>query len=253
MAITNLLDFELRIDGPEGQRVFKNARKGLKAFSRDVGAAISTKEVSPIIRTILKRHLELVAEAMVQRHSTPWAPGVKLPRGETTGKLAVRSGRATTELRDIKISGAGSNASSARITGSIGGPHYLTTHEDGKRITKTGTGYMTIPLPAAMDSHGVPLRISLRQWQDTFLMPLESTRTGRKRKGFVVAINRGGRVVPIYILVKSVRIPKRLGLAVTLKKSNPALVDRVLNALAISVATRAVTGRRVNPHNFGNF
>lgn len=247
----DLFKFELRISGPEGSRTFKNARRGLTAFSKDIGQAVSVKEVNPILRVLLKRHLDLVAEAMVQRHSTAWAPGVKLPRGETTGKLAVRSGKATTQLRDTKVSSVGSNASSGRVTGTISGPHYLVTHEDGKRIRAKGNGYMTIPLPAAMDSRGVPLKVSLRQWQNTFLMPLNSARTGRNRKGFVVAIKRGGRVVPIYILVKTVRIPKRLGLAITLKKASPALVDRVLNALAVSVATKAITGRRVNPRNFG--
>jgi len=60
-------------------------------------------------------------------------------------------------------------------------------------------------------------------------------------------------MVPIYALVKMVRVPRRLGLGVTLRKANPALVDRVLNALTISIATKAVTGKTINPSGFGSF
>jgi hypothetical protein len=246
MADDGILDFQLRIQGPEGTRTFDSAAVGLRAFAKDIGEAVSVREVNPIIAAVLKRHLTIVAEAMAQRHSTPWAPGVRLPSGARTGKLAVRSGKAITQLRDIKINARGV------VTGTIGGPFYLNTHEEGKTIRAKGA-YMTIPLPAAMDSHGVPLKPSLRQWDNTFLMPLESSKTGRRRQGFLVAIKKGGRVVPIYLLVKTVRIPQRLGLGITLKKAAPALVDRVLNALAISVATKAITGKRVNPRNFGNF
>jgi len=246
MPNDGLFDLKLRIHGPEGNRTFESAAKGLHAFAKDVGQAVSVREVNPIIAAVLRRHLNLVAEAMVQRHSTPWQPGVKLPAGPTTGRLAKRSGKATTQLRDIKVTAGG------RIVGTIGGPFYLTTHEEGRTI-HAKKQYMTIPLPAAMDSRGVPLRPSLRQWNNTFLMPLESSRTGRTRSGFVVAIKKGGRVVPIYILMKTVRIPRRLGLGVTLKKAAPALVDRVLNALAVSIATKAVTGKTVNPNAFGSF
>lgn len=248
MPDDNLFDLSLRIQGPEGNRTFDKAHKGLAAFAKDVGQAVSVREVNPIIARILKRHLQIVAEAMVQRHNTPWAPGQKLPKGPTTGKLAVRSGESLRRLRDVKVH------VSRVVSGEIGGPFYLTTHEEGRTIRgKSGKGYMTIPLPAAMDSRGIPLRPSLRQWNNTFLMPLESSKTGRSRSGFVVAIKRGGRVVPIYVLLKTVRIPRRLGLGVTLRKANPALVDRVLNALAISIATKAITGKTVNPNAFGSF
>ena len=63
----NLLDFQLRIRGPEGERTFQNARKGLEAFAKDIGQAVSVREVNPIIAAVLKSHLKLVAEAMVQR------------------------------------------------------------------------------------------------------------------------------------------------------------------------------------------
>ena len=246
MPDDHLFDLALRIHGPEGDRTFDTAHAGLTAFAKDVGQAVSVKNVNPIIASVLKRHLQIVAEAMVQRHSTRWSPGQKLPTGPTTGKLAIRSGEGLRRLRDVKV------FVDKVVTGEIGGPFYLTTHEEGRTI-RAKKQFMTIPLPAAMDSRGVPLRPSLRNWQNTFLMPLESGKTGRKKQGFVVAIKRGGRVVPIYALVKTVRVPRRLGLGVTLRKANPALVDRVLNALTISIATKAVTGKTINPSGFGSF
>jgi hypothetical protein len=235
-----LFEFKLRIQGPEGQRTFESARVGLEAFAKDIAVATSARKINPIIQAVLKRHLKILAEAMTQRHSTRWAPGQKLPTGRKKGRLAVRSGEGIAKLRQsVRVW-----YNSKGTFGEIGGPFYFVTHEEGRTI-HAKRGYMAIPLEDALDSRGVPLRPSARSWQDTFLIRLKG------QPGFIIAQRRGARVRYLYLLKKTVVIPERLGLGETILKGTPALIDKVLNAITISVATKAVTGRDVNPRGFG--
>lgn len=236
MAFESLLDWQLKIRGPEGQRTFENAGKGLERFAQDLSVAISPKQINPIIARILKKHLKLVFEAMRQRHSTPYQHNQSLPEGAATGKLAIRSGRGLSQMkRSIKIF-----RKEGKVEGQIGGPFYFVTQEDGKEISgkRTKAGFMAIPLPDALTSQGIPIRPSVRSWENTFLIP-----SRQSSGGFLVVQRRGARLLFLYKLQKTVVIPPRLGLGETLRTAEPALVEKVLNALTIHIATKAVTGR----------
>ena len=108
-------------------------------------------------------------------------------------------------------------------------PGYVGIHERGGTIRPRRARYLTIPLPAALDSRGVALRARARDWPDTFI--------ATSRRGNLIIFQRRGRkeVVPLYVLKKSVRIPPRLGLTRTLMMHRPQLLedlrDRIRTAL----------------------
>ncbi len=81
----------------------------------------------------------------------------------------------------------------------------MTIHETGGTVRPRRSRYLTIPLPAAMDSRGVPLRRRARDWDNTFV--------ARSRRGNLLIFRRDGLgLTPLYLLKPSVRIKPRLGL-----------------------------------------
>ena len=242
MAIPDL-DLGLEISGPEGRRRFNSASKGLTQFAKDLDASVSFRELNPILVRLLNGYLNAIADAMVRRHSTPWRPGTRLPTGDVSGKLASRSGEA---MRDVKNSITVVDGRKSGVFGTIGGPFYLLTQETGKVIRGRNTkgGYMAIPLEDALDGNGIPIRPGPRSYENTFIRPLKSG------DGFVILQRSGGRIKALYALKKTVTIPKRLGMAETIRISSPHFIERVFNALTIHIATKAITGRNVNPAGF---
>jgi hypothetical protein len=237
------LEMQLEISGPEGSRRFKNATTGLLQFASDIDQAVSFRELNPILMRILNSFLKAVADAMEQRHSTPWQPRTKLPEGPKHGKLAKRSGDAMSKVRDSIIV---KNQRGLGVEGNIGGPFYLITHEEGRTIRGKNTrkGYMAIPLEDALDGRGIPKRPGPRSYENTFVRPLKSG------EGFVILQRSAGRILALYALKKTVNIPERLGMGETIKMGSNAMVEKMFNALTIHIATKAVTGRNVNPAGF---
>lgn len=201
---------QLELDGKR----FKNVERGIRALSE--GLNPRKLGVDRIVRRELRDMLDTVAEAMAQRHSTPWRPGTRLSTGVRGGKLAKRSGRTLRAIkRSVKVQGSGSE-----ITGTIGGPFYLHVHENGATIRARKARFLTIPLPAALTSRGVPKKRRARDWPNTFVQR-------SKRGNLIIFQKRGGRLVPLYLLKKRVRIPRRLGMGATLRKAAPVALDRI--------------------------
>lgn len=206
---------ELDLDG----RRFKSAETGVRALARGLDPRKLNADV--IIRREIKNVLDSVAAAMTQRHSTPWRADQRLPTGVRSGRLARRSGRTLREIRrSVRVTGSG-NA----IEGRIGGPFYLSVHEGGAVIRVRRAQFLTIPLPAALDSRGVPKRRRARDWPNTFVQ--------KSKRGNLIIFQRrpGGRLVPLYLLKKQVRIPRRLGLGATLRVAAPVALERIADAL----------------------
>ena len=197
-----------------GGKRYENAQLGL-----DFLAAQTTKAVlnmSPIARREMVDILDTVVAAMRQRHDTRWRAGQRLPTGDRTGKLARRSGRSMNTLRPTM------SGSIDDIRGEITVPFPLSVHEDGALIRKKGK-LLAIPLKAALDSRGRPLKRGPRAWRDTFV--------ARSKKGnLLIFLKKGrGEIVPLYVLKEKVRIPRRLGLGVTMDKAAPIYVERVFD------------------------
>jgi len=77
-------------------------------------------------------------------------------------------------------------------------------HEEGKTIRPTRSMYLTVPLPEAMTPAGVPRRPGARHWENTFVARADS--------GHLIIWQKRGkaRMVALYVLRRSVRIPARL-------------------------------------------
>jgi hypothetical protein len=108
------------------------------------------------------------------------------------------------------------------VEASIAGPRI---HELGGVITPRRSRYLAIPLDNALNFQGVPLRPGPRFWKDTFVR--------KSRKGnLIIFQKRGpGKIVPLYLLKKRVRIPARLGLQATLDTAVPLFQEQIFDRL----------------------
>lgn len=161
--------------------------------------------------------LQRVAAKMREMHSSPWGGGVV----NTSDRLQKRSGRGLQSILDsLRVSGS----TLQTLQGSISTGD-MTIHETGGVINAKGSRYLTIPLPAALDSRGVPLLPSARDWPNTFVQ--------RSRKGNLIIFQKRGReIVPLYVLKTTVRIKPRLRMEQAVMGEIPYLQERILDAIA---------------------
>ena len=154
------------------------------------------KKIPSALERAVKVYLREVQKDLLSKHSNPYSKdAVK----KTV--LSKRSGEAMRSIvKSVKV-----EASVKQVIGKIGGIHYLKSHEYGAVIRPKRSNYLTIPLPAALDSRGVPKKRSAREWKDTFVI--------KSKKGnlLIVRKKRAG-IEPLYVLKKRVVIPKRLGM-----------------------------------------
>jgi hypothetical protein len=139
--------------------------------------------------------------------------------------LAVRSGGAGKSIRDsVRVEGH----SLKDVAGFIGGKFWLKTHEYGATIKVKNAKYLTIPLRAALSAQGVPLKQKAKDWPNTFI--------AKSKKGnLIIFQRRGADIVPLYVLKKEVKIPKRLGLGDTLRAGLPYFVDKSMAAMVKAI------------------
>lgn len=192
--------------------LYPEAQMGIRAFQQDLEKA--ALNVAPLLRLELLKHLQAVASKVAAKHSGPW------PGGTTPTTLSRRSGAAMTSLMEgVSVSGTG-----ASIEGTMSGAFYLSIHEYGGTIRATRAQFLTIPLPAALNSNGTPKYMAARQWNDTFV--------GRSKAGNLLIFQRRGReIVPLYVLKKEVKIKARLGLRKAQEGAMDLFVERVARAV----------------------
>ena len=205
MAERELLDVEI------GRRRFKTARMAFDTLATEMGTAFGA--LTGLAAREMKILFEDVRKEMEERHSTPWKAGVTLPKGERSGRLARRSGRRIKGL-DFRVVRTTEN-----VTGSVSVPFPLNVHEAGAIITKRSK-LLAIPLPAALDSRGIPLKRKPRDWPNTFAAT-------SKRGNLLVFQRRGRRIVPLYVLKERTRLPPRLGMRHTLIKAAPRYIEKM--------------------------
>ena len=208
MADAYEINFEFR-----NQR-FQDAEKGLRAFADAIKKDWdgSAKALSVELRAFL----DGVAKALAGRHSGAW------PGGTGAQSLSKRSGVFVDSiLKSVTVSGETFEA----IQGTIGaGVPYAAIQEFGGTISPKNAKYLCIPLPAAMDGSGQPLRSSPRDWPNTFVK--------RSKAGnLLIFQKRGTSIVPLYVLKSSVVIPARLGLRKTLDAGLPYFVERAMDRM----------------------
>lgn len=184
-----LLDLDVAV----GQKVYDDVSTGLSKLADSMEKA--GDGYSRLLEPHLLKALQLVAKEMRRKHGASWSPGRK-------GNLQMRSGAG---LRSI-VDSIAVSLNSGGLEGSISAGS-LSVHEKGARIKARSGGFLTIPLPAALDPRGVPLRQRARDWDNTFV--------ARSRKGNLLIFRRLPRaqeIVPLYVLKTSVTIPPRLGM-----------------------------------------
>lgn len=152
------------------------------------------------VRPELLRALQRVASTLEQKHGNPWRGGV----ANSGPNLQTRTGASLRSIRQsIKTVVTSGDLIAAEISAAK-----LSFHEEGGTIRATRSQYLTIPLPAALDQRGVPLRERARAWDNTFV--------ARSRKGNLLIFRRipgAKEATPLYLLKTSVYVRPRLGMA----------------------------------------
>lgn len=188
MGVTYELD--VFVDGKK----YPSLEAGFSPLSRRL------KDSDKLIKTIYKRRLRnflnKIATDLERIHGTPYSGA------SSEDRLHSRTGEGVASIRkSITVTGS----STANIIGSIGGLSRLGIHEFGGTVTPKRSKFLTIPLPAALDSRGVPLRQTARQWDKTFII--------KSKKGRLLIVReRGASIEPLYLLAKSATIRPRLGM-----------------------------------------
>jgi hypothetical protein len=207
------LSFEFR------DKRYKDAEVGLRTFYRALKADWDGS--AKVLSVELRDFLVSVTEALEQRHGAGW------PSGTSPKTLSKRSGGMLKSIvESVRVNGTTFDT----ITGEIGGSRIARVQEFGATITPKKAKYLTIPLPAALDQRGVPLKKSARDWDNTFV--------ARSKAGnLIIFQRRGAIIVPLYVLKTSVTIPPRLGMGATLSAGIPYFVDRAMDAMVRSVVS----------------
>lgn len=205
------INFEFR-----NQR-FTDASAGLQAFMAAINKDFA-EEAPKILSKELRNFLDTVALALSRRHGVAWKAGT------TPTTLSVRSGDAIKSIvESVRVEGT----TFADMKGYIGGAFPLATHEFGATIVSKGK-LLTIPLDAALDSRGIPLKAKAGDWDKTFV--------AKSKKGNLIIFRKvGAQIVPLYVLKSKVVIPARLGMGDTLKTGLPYFVERAMDQIVKNV------------------
>lgn len=212
MANTFELGFEFR------NKRFRDAERGLRVFASELSK--DWDGAAKILSAELKTFLDSVALALAQRHGTPW------PGGTGPKSLSKRSGGLIASIeKSVKITGT----TFENLEGFISAAFPGVVHEFGATIRPKKAKMLTVPLPAALDNRGVPIRKSARDWPNTFV--------ARSKAGnLIIFQKRGTEIVPLYVLKSSVKIPPRLGMRQTLETGIPYFVERAMDRMVKGIA-----------------
>jgi len=204
---------ELNLSIEWRSRRFADAATGLRAFAEHMNKNFG--DVPGAISVELRGFLEDVSEALSDRHSKPW------PGGTGPKTLSKRSGFMLEAIREsITVDGA----TIPSIEGRIAIPGKRKIHENGGVLRPKKSKYLTIPLPAALDSRGIPLKPKARDWKNTFVI--------RSKAGNLLIVRRkGAGIEPLYLLKTEVYIPPRLGMRETIEAGSTMLADRLSDAI----------------------
>lgn len=205
----------LYLDVAVNGRVFSSFQDAMGIVERHVADA--PERAFPIVKREMLMTLQRVAKTLGEQHANPWNGKVVNP----TNRLQRRSGKGLQSIWDsIKVSGTDLGSLAGVISAGK-----LSFHEHGGTIRAKRAKYLTIPLPAAMDSRGVPLKARARDWPDTFVK--------RSRKGnLIIFQKRGHDIIPLYLLKPSVYIPPRLRMQETVESVIPYFLERTIDAIA---------------------
>lgn len=198
---------------------YRDIQRGLNAINMDL--KVDIEQIGPIVRKNLKLYMEGVVKSVRQRTTTPY-PGGTSPAGAFPGTLSKRSGALSASLNPSHIK-VGNQSSQIEVAYTLSG--IAAVHEKGATITPKRAQYLTIPLPPALTSRGVPKKQSARDWKNTFVL--------KSKKGNLLIVQKQGRgeLLPLYVLKKQVTIPKRLAFEEAFTGGKDFLADKIAEAV----------------------
>jgi hypothetical protein len=159
-------------------------------------------------KRVMNAHLQRVTDKLAKRHS-------RAPGATGAGALARITGGGIKRLQEAKA-----EQRAGEVVGIIPLAQHMAVHEFGEVIRAKGEGYLTVPLPAALNADGTPKKPSALLWKKARV--IES-----KKGNLLIAVRNGRQWVPLYALKKEVKIPARLGLRTELRKDRPRLMREV--------------------------
>lgn len=199
-----------------GDKRFADASKGLEVLANDLGQSLAA--AGQVLALEVQRFLDEVRRALVRRHSARWRAG-----GSPPDALYRRRGG----IQDIQVI-VDANRNLNDVVGKLIVPFPISVHEDGARIVARRAQYLTIPLPAALDSRGIPIHPRARDWPNTFVQ--------KSRRGNLIIFQRqGAAIVPLYVLKREVTLPPRLGVEDTFAAGADYFVDTAVDAIAKAI------------------
>lgn len=209
-----------QIDIVVGGKRFDDLVTGLDFVGRSLEEAVD-KAIAKTPPMLLKS-LRTVAKNLDTMHGQAWNGSVF----NSSDRLQSRSGEGLRSIyNSIKLVEQGGTVIAASIS-----PAKMSIHETGGTIRASGAGYLTIPLPAAMDGRGIPLRQRAREWDHTF--------TKRSKKGNLLIFRRlpgANALTPLYILKRQVTIRPRLRMEPVLMEEmgyfDNRLFEQISNAI----------------------
>ena len=148
----------------------------------------------------MKAHLDRVTGTLAKKHTAPGA-----------GTLGRITGRGIARLQDTTVTERAGD-----IQGIVPLNKYMKVHEFGMVIRAKGKGYLTVPLPAALNADGTPKKGSALLWRKAQVIK-------SKRGNLLIAVRNGPNWIPLYVLKESVKLAARLGLRDELKKDRKNL------------------------------
>lgn len=199
--------------GSYANKSFPTPEGAVDALVRELDY-LEYKVLPAAMKIAMNRYLNVVANRVANRNSSGY------PGGTSSNSLSSRSGHAVKTIRNsVKVREEGDE-----ILGVIGGAFYLRTHEFGATIRAKRSQYLTIPLPAALDARGVPIKRRARDWADTFIIR-------SKKNNLLIVQRQGTKIVPLYVLKKEVHIPKRLGMLTEILNTQGILMTYLKEAV----------------------
>lgn len=195
---------------------YQSIDRGLKALEKDIKADL--EDMTPVVKRLLTEYMAGVVKSVADRVKTPY-PGSTSRAGQFPGTLSSRSGKLLKSMNPSRIRTKGKLQNELAVSFALTG--IAAVHEKGATITPKQAKYLTIPLPAALNKRGMPLRKSARGWKNTFIL--------KSKKGNLLIMQKraGGKLVPLYVLKKKVVIPKRLAFEEAFEAGKDFLADHI--------------------------
>jgi len=206
-----LPEFSVELDW-RGKR-YRDVTRGLNVVAKDIEKDFDN--MLPVVKREIRKYMEGVVGSVRARVSTPYPSGTSA-RGNFPGTLSKRSGELARSLDNKQIKDS-KTTSEIKTSFTLSG--HAVVHENGATIRPKNSQYLTIPLPAALNKNGTPKKPNARAWRNTFII--------KSKKGNLLIMQKRGKkdMIPLYVLKKSVTIPKRLAFTEAFEAGRTLLSD----------------------------